>query len=231
MPLTLPFQHTIPGGLTICPFLIGSLRHGPIGNRNMKSCPTCNSSWPDTDQFCERDGTALITNNSDTSRKALVVLAVVVAAMSLGLLLVACQSSKETTANSSSPSSSNQPLAQQVVSPPPPLLPSPSATATPSPSPSPSPTPTPKPPVKTETARVALSTGPIAATADAGKRGPVTIRLTDGTTIKADEAWETAEGIWYRRRGLVTLLKRDQVRALETPKPTPSPTPSPVPSP
>ena len=78
----------------------------------------------------------------------------------------------------------------------------------------------------------ALSTGPIAATADAGnKRGPVTIRLTDGTTIKADEVWETREGIWYRRRGLVTLLKRDQVKALENFKPTPSPTPSPVPSP
>jgi hypothetical protein len=196
----------------------------------MKHCPKCKSSFPDTDQFCKRDATTLVANNPDT-RKALAVLAVVVAAMALGILLVACQpSSKETTANSSSPSS-NQPLAQQVVSPPPPLLPSASASATPSPSPSPSPTPTPTPAVKAEPARVALSTGPIAATADAGnKRGPVTIRLTDGTIIKADDVWETAEGIWYRRRGLVTLLKRDQVKALENaPPPKPSPTASPTP--
>lgn len=196
----------------------------------MKHCPKRNSSFPDTDQFCERDGTALITNNPNTSRKGFVVVAVV-AAMALGILLVACQQpSRETTADSSSQSSSNQPLAQQVVSPPPPLLASPSASASPSPSPSPSATPTPA--VKAEPARVPLSTSPVSTTADTGnKRGPVTIRLTNGTTIKADDVWETKEGIWYRRRGLVTLLKRDEVKALENPKPTPSPTPSPVPSP
>jgi len=191
----------------------------------MKQCPKCNSSFPDTDEFCERDGTALITNNPNTSRKAFV-LAVVVAAMLLGLLLVACQPSSKQTIPNSSPSS-NQPIAQQVVSPPPPLA-SPSPSETPSPSPSPSPTPTPKP--KGDAARGALSTSPVSTSG--AKRGPVIIRLTNGTSIKADEVWEASEGIWYRRAGLVTLLKRDQVRAIEKPPPPkPSPTASPVPSP
>jgi hypothetical protein len=47
------------------------------------------------------------------------------------------------------------------------------------------------------------------------RRGQVTIRLTNGTSVEADEAWETGEGIWYRRRGVVTLLERDQVKAIE----------------
>lgn len=203
----------------------------------MKHCPKCGSNFPDTDQFCEQDGTTLVANNPDTSRKALIVLAVVVAAMAIGVaLFVAYQRLRnQTVAESPSQSSSNQPFAQQVVSPPPPLLPSPTASVTPSPSPSPSPTPTPKPTpsVQAETSRVELSKSPVSTSVEASKRGPVTIRLTDGTTIKADEVWETGEGIWYRRRGVVTLLKRDQIKAIEIPKATPSPSPtsSPTPSP
>src|SRR5688572_4152841 len=202
----------------------------------MKQCPKCNSWFPDTDEFCEVDGTTLVGNNPDTSRKALVAVAVAIGTMALGvaLFVIYQRLTNQTVAQNSSQSSANLALTPQVVSPPPPLLSVPSATPTPSPSPSPSPspTPTPTPPVKAEPARVALSTGPIAATADAAnKRGPVTIRLTDGSAIKADDVWETEEGIWYRRSGLVTLLKRDQVKALENPKPTPTPTPTPVPSP
>lgn len=62
-------------------------------------------------------------------------------------------------------------------------------------------------------------------------RGAVRIRLTNGTTLDAEEVWETKEGIWYRRRGLVTLLKRAQVKAFEKVAPSPTPTPSPSPSP
>lgn len=199
----------------------------------MKHCPKCGSSFPDTDEFCEQDGATLVAKSSDTSRKTLVVLVGVVVATVLGVVLfVVYQRTTRERAAGSSQSSSNQPLTQQVVSPPPPLLSSPSVSASPSPSPSPSPKPTPTPAVKAEPARVAMSTGPVATNVDAAnKRGPVTIRLTDGNKVEADEVWETAEGIWYRRRGLVTLLKRDQVKALENPKPSPSPKSSPIPSP
>ena len=196
----------------------------------MKHCPKCDSTFPDTDQFCERDGTTLVGNNPDTSRKAVIVVAVAVAAMALGILLFLAYQrlTNETVASSPSQSSSNQPATQLVV-PPPPLFPSPSPSESPSPSPSPSVTPTPA--VQTQPARVPLSTSPVSTSVDANKRGEVTIRLTDGTSIKADEAWETGEGIWYRRRGIVTLLKRDQVKGFEYPSPSPSPTPSPVASP
>jgi hypothetical protein len=46
-------------------------------------------------------------------------------------------------------------------------------------------------------------------------RAPVIIQLTNGSTIKADEAWENKEGIWYRRAGVVTFLKRSEVRAIQ----------------
>jgi DNA replication protein DnaD len=43
------------------------------------------------------------------------------------------------------------------------------------------------------------------------------VRLTNGATIKADEAWERREGIWYRQGGMVTFLKRGRVRTIERP--------------
>jgi hypothetical protein len=42
------------------------------------------------------------------------------------------------------------------------------------------------------------------------------ILLTSGGKIEADEAWRTKDGVWYRRNGMVTLLKRGQVKAIVT---------------
>jgi hypothetical protein len=36
--------------------------------------------------------------------------------------------------------------------------------------------------------------------------------LTSGGKIEADEVWRTKDGVWYRRNGIVTLLKRGQVK-------------------
>ncbi|HEV2826059.1 MAG TPA: hypothetical protein VGW76_00550 [Pyrinomonadaceae bacterium] len=44
---------------------------------------------------------------------------------------------------------------------------------------------------------------------------PVILRLTNGSLIKADDAGETRNGVWYRQGGMVTVLKRSQVRAIE----------------
>lgn len=46
-------------------------------------------------------------------------------------------------------------------------------------------------------------------------RGPVIVWLTNGSYIKADEAWERREGFWYRQAGVVTFLKRSRVRAIQ----------------
>jgi hypothetical protein len=40
--------------------------------------------------------------------------------------------------------------------------------------------------------------------------------LTSGAKIEADEVWRTRDGVWYRRNGMVTLLKRSQVKTITT---------------
>ena len=65
-------------------------------------------------------------------------------------------------------------------------------------------------------AHTRLTPGPVAAGAPSGNsRGPVIVRLNNGVAIRADEAWEKREGIWYRQGGVVTFLNRNQVRTIE----------------
>ena len=68
---------------------------------------------------------------------------------------------------------------------------------------------------KTALAHSRLSAGPVTASVTNADRGFVIVHLTNGATIKADEAWEKREGVWYRQQGLVTFLKRSQVRSIE----------------
>ena len=57
------------------------------------------------------------------------------------------------------------------------------------------------------------TSGPGIGTRQGGK--PV-IMLTSGGKIEADEVWRTKDGVWYRRNGMVTLLKRGQVKTIAT---------------
>jgi hypothetical protein len=41
------------------------------------------------------------------------------------------------------------------------------------------------------------------------------LKLVDGSTIAVDEAWESEQGIWYRRGGMSHLVSRDRVKAVE----------------
>src|SRR5688572_6685356 len=49
-----------------------------------------------------------------------------------------------------------------------------------------------------------------------GKRtgGKPVIFLSSGGKIDADEVWRTRDGVWYRRNGIVTLLKHNRVRTI-----------------
>jgi cytoskeletal protein RodZ len=206
----------------------------------MKRCPECHSSFPDTDQFCELDGTTLVAEYSDsnlvagdwTEKELRAVLAagarnqrrrqnwqtlalVAVAAVAVGLVLfLVYQKTTREAQDSFNEPSTNMAVAEQQM-PLPPLRSVQIASASPSAEPSPSPSAMP-PAVQPESARVVLSSNPVSTSGDEKtRRGQVTIRLTNGTTVEADEAWETGEGIWYRRRGVVTLLERDQVKAIE----------------
>lgn len=61
-----------------------------------------------------------------------------------------------------------------------------------------------------------LAFDPVSAAGSSGSgRASVIIWLTNGAAIKADEAWERREGVWYRQAGMVTLLNRSQVRAVQ----------------
>src|SRR5882762_2005794 len=43
----------------------------------------------------------------------------------------------------------------------------------------------------------------------------VRLRLVDGSTISVDEAWESEQGIWYRRAGVSHLVPRERVKTIE----------------
>ncbi|MGH9968773.1 MAG: hypothetical protein ACREBG_13220 [Pyrinomonadaceae bacterium] len=221
----------------------------------MKRCPECHSEFPDSDRFCELDGTPLVPAQSDTSaaitdqteqevlpiavsepglqpEASWKIIAIAVSGVIIGviLFLIYYEMTREPATESSKAPSSNSSVVQQQG----PLLPSlpspvasPSPSVAPSPSPSVMPAPSPSPSPQTG-GRVELSSSPISTGGDGKPRsGPVLIRLTDGTSIEADEVWQTGEGIWYRRGNIVALLDPKQVKAIERVTPaTPSPSPS-----
>jgi hypothetical protein len=43
----------------------------------------------------------------------------------------------------------------------------------------------------------------------------VHLKLSDGSSIEADEAWESEQGIWYRRGGMNHLIAKDRVKTVE----------------
>jgi hypothetical protein len=165
--------------------------------------------------------------------KILTIMAVagVAVAIAIGVVLFIVYKRMTAAPEQSSSESSNVALTQQQT----PLLssrPSPSVSASPSPEPSPSPSAMPSPAAQAESTRVALSSRPVSTGGnEKTRRGAVTIRLTNGTSIEADEVWETGEGIWYRRSGVVTLLERNHVKAIEKPSPASSGSPTPAASP
>ncbi|HZT60517.1 MAG TPA: lytic transglycosylase domain-containing protein [Pyrinomonadaceae bacterium] len=40
------------------------------------------------------------------------------------------------------------------------------------------------------------------------------LKLVDGSTMQVDEAWEDAQGVWYRRGGVTYLVERSRVRQI-----------------
>jgi transglycosylase-like protein with SLT domain len=45
--------------------------------------------------------------------------------------------------------------------------------------------------------------------------GEVRLKLIDGTLVPVDDAWESAQGVWYQQRGITHLLPRDRVKTIE----------------
>jgi hypothetical protein len=72
-----------------------------------------------------------------------------------------------------------------------------------------------KPPVpETITAsRSRASKGPVSTGSPNDPKAQVIV-LTTGGKVEADQVWRTKDGVWYRKNGIVTLLKKNRVKAI-----------------
>lgn len=193
----------------------------------MKRCPQCLFLYPESDERCDFDKTTLevvteaeievatrAAKSSSGSRKALTIVTGVALLLGVFVFAIYYATSNQPQKATAAPQPSSTPL---PVATPEPALPSPSPTVSPSPSPSPSP----KAPVNAtpSAAHSRASTDPVSTSGPGiGDRqgGKPVIMLTSGGKIEADEVWRTKDGIWYRRSGIVTLLKRGQVKSIVT---------------
>ena len=205
----------------------------------MKRCPECDSLFPDAEQFCELDGTPLVAVEDAPnpvpqpgSTQTLLPIGVLIGIL-IGVLLVLtyfAMSRSWSQENSNTSSSSSSARQQELYPQPPPRR----ATADPSVEPSVEPSASPSietPSPQDSSPRVELSDSKPISTAP-GSKEPVVIRLVSGGTIEAEEAWQTAEGIWYRKQSVVSLLDPKDVKAIEkvsaaAPQPSASTSPSP----
>ncbi len=195
----------------------------------MKRCPQCLFLYPDSDDKCDFDQTALeVVDDSaleaatppakiyPKKNRALYVVAVI--GLIVGVLVVALYFGLSPRSQEASAAPENSTDVQPVTAPSPVApSPSPSPVASPSPSPTPSVSPKASPSISTAHTRATgdpvSTSGPGIGTRQGGK--PV-IMLTSGGKIDADEVWRTKDGVWYRRNGIVTLLKRGQVKNIVT---------------
>ena len=210
----------------------------------MNRCLKCNSLFPSTEHFCDIDGTPLVPADSpavpaniapvsrSTNSSNVVLAMIAIAGIAVGALLFLAylaftrspQAAQESTATSTS---GQQQIPLRAIPPPP------TASVEPSVEPSPSPSPEPSPSPQASTTPFELSRNPISTAAGAnGRTGPVIIRLHSGVSIEADEAWQTGEGIWYRKSSVLTLLDPREVKSIEkVAPPSPQPTTTASPSP
>jgi len=189
----------------------------------MKRCPQCLFLYPDSDENCDFDKTPLETVDESAldvaigGRKRRVTPIAIVAGLILVVLVFAIYFAA---VRSGRKPSTPIPVESTVV----PVAAPPSLVTLPSPSPSIVPSPSPSPSPKINSANVSTAhtratfdpvstSGPGIAKRQGGK--PV-IMLTSGGKIEADEVWRTRDGVWYRRNGMVTLLKPGQVKTIVT---------------
>lgn len=207
----------------------------------MKQCPECNERFDEQKVFCDMDGAELI-DQTDSLRAALTnanvpssgnssvwvtgaiggLIGVIICVLLYMLFLLpgrqndleqdrrAAQANEPTVVQPSRaalvPANSQVPATE----------PSPTETESSAEAPSPSPA----APVATPPP-AALNNGPIATgtTRDLAGGERAIIKMKDGTTVEADAAWEDAQGVWFRRSGLVSFVEKSRVEAITEPQP------------
>ena len=190
----------------------------------MKRCPQCLFLYPDSDEHCDFDKTLLevvddaeieaATRPTRSKRRVLPIVAAVGLLLGVFVFAIYYAVNRQTQEAAAAPQTSTTPVA---IATPQPAQPSPSPAVSPSPSPSPSPKA--RVDATPSAAHSRTSTDPVSTSGPGmGNRqgGKPVIMLTSGGKIEADEVWRTRDGVWYRRNGMVTLLKRGQVKSIVT---------------
>ena len=190
----------------------------------MKRCPQCLFLFPDSDSKCDFDQTPLehvddsaIETATRPPKRRTLPIAVAIGLM-LGVLVFAIYYGLSRQQQKAS-AAAETPVSVEPVAPPPAT---PSPAISPSPSPSPSTAASPQSSSSSEkpaTAHTRATSDPVSTSGPGiGTRqgGKPVIMLTSGGKIEADEVWRTKDGVWYRRNGMVTLLKRGQVKTIIT---------------
>jgi hypothetical protein len=194
----------------------------------MKQCPECNELFDDQKAFCDMDGSALSNANVPSSGNSPAwvtgaiggLIGVIICVLLYMLFLLPgrqtdleqdrrAAETKETTAVKPGPVAL-VPANNQL----PAAEPSPTETESPAEeAPSPSPAAPAAPPA-------AFNNGPIATgpTREPAGSDRAIIKMKDGSTVEADAAWEDAQGIWFRRSGLVSFVEKSRVEAITEPQ-------------
>ncbi|HET6863090.1 MAG TPA: hypothetical protein VFH91_08575 [Pyrinomonadaceae bacterium] len=206
----------------------------------MKRCPQCQFIYLNSDEQCDFDQTLLVSIDDETVEAAIrtnsskvsspetvpsvtlkspakklipiLVAALLLLILGLGLLgvylIIKTRSSSNGAVNQITAVTLPSGEKPQAV----PNVRTPIVESTPEPTPKVAATPT-----RNTNSRAAVSIGPVSTSgvSNHGKTsGKPIILLTTGGRIEADQVWRAKEGIWYRRDGIVTLLKRERVRAI-----------------
>ena len=211
----------------------------------MKQCPVCKETFDDQKAFCDMDGTELV-DQTDSLRAALsqtnpaasssasawvtgtiVGLIGIIICVLLYMLFILpgrqqqleeerhAKETKETTAVKPS-QVALVPVNNQIPAP----SPIPSETASPAEETA---SPSPAAPAAATPPPAALNNGPIATgTKEEAKSEHAIIKMKDGSTVEADAAWEDAQGVWFRRSGLVSFVEKSRVEAITEPQRKPA---------
>ena len=80
-----------------------------------------------------------------------------------------------------------------------------------------SPEPSPVPTAETTAVTASLNQGPVSTgqrKKDLDEKVQTIIQMNDGSSVEVDAAWEDAQGVWYRRGGMVAFVESQRVKAI-----------------
>src|SRR5689334_24643509 len=210
----------------------------------MKQCPVCKETFDDQKAFCDMDGSELVdptdslraalsqSNTASSSASAWVtgtiggLIGIIICVLLYMLFLApgrqqALEDQRRANENRETTVKPSQvalvPTNNQLHAP----SPTPEETASPAEE-APSPSPAAAAPAATAPP-AALNNGPIATgTKEEAKSEHAIIKMKDGSIVEADAAWEDAQGVWFRRSGLVSFVEKSRVEAITEPQRKPA---------